>query len=116
MAIMLHAAEDMEVHQPEHIGVDSHMYKVMPSLGHMDKKGSHRPQQLESYLPKELWGLINDKLCSICQLLERNKDSAIEGNKILKKISEGAADERQRKKFESFRRKILKEYKRSNLN
>ena len=115
MAIMLHAAEDMSIHHPEHIGCDVHMFKVMAALHHMDEKGEYRPQQLESYLPKELWGLINDKLCSICQLLSRSEASAKVANDLLKDISAGAADERQRKVFESFRRKILKEYNRSNL-
>ena len=115
MAIMLHAAEDMSNSPPEYIGCDVHMYKVMAALGHMAKTGEFRPQQLESYLPKELWGLINDKLCSMCQMLSRSEESAKVANEILKVISAEAADKRQRKAFESFRRKILKEYKRSNL-
>mmetsp|Transcript_23367 Transcript_23367/g.67347 ORF Transcript_23367/g.67347 Transcript_23367/m.67347 type:complete len:155 (-) Transcript_23367:21-485(-) len=85
------------------------------ALGHMEKTGKYRPQQLESYLPKELWGLINDKLCSICQLLQRSEESAKVANDILKDISAKAGTDEQKIVFESYRRKILKKYKRSNL-
>jgi len=87
----------------------------MSALRHMAKRGNNRHHQLESYLPKELWGLINDKLCSLCQLLDRSKKSAALANKILKDIVGSESDERRKKKFESFRKIILNAYNRSEL-
>ena len=113
MAIMLHAAEDMAVVQAQHIGLDSHMYRVIgDALGHIDTTGDYRAEQLESYLPKELWGRINDKLCSICQLLRR-RDQAPIANGILEKIRDDHPEFRGT--FEEYRQKILTAYDRECL-
>ena len=115
MAIMLHGTDDVKNHPPAYIGCDVHIHRVVGGLGHMAERGNNRHHQLESYLPKELWGLINDKLCSLCQLLDRSKKSAALANKILKDIVGSESDERRKKKFESFRKIILNAYNRSEL-
>ena len=115
MAIMLHGTDDVKNYPPAYIGCDLHMHRVMSALRHMAKRGNNRHHQLESYLPKELWGLINDKLCSLCQLLDRSKKSAALANKILEDIVGSESDERRKKKFESFRKIILNAYNRSEL-
>ena len=50
-----------------------------------------RAQELESYLPRELWGYVNDYLCSICQFLGK-KDTEEVGIRLLNEVVEKAED------------------------
>jgi len=112
MAIMLHAAAGSDA-ELVHLGLDVHMFRVVGNaLGHIAKSGDYRAQQMESYLPKDLWGRINDKLCSICQLL-RNSNGAKYANEILLNIRDQSPEFRDA--FEEHRKKILLEYNRDNL-
>ena len=96
-AIMRHAW--LGVDKAEHIGVDLHILRCLSAIGLVsDKprmtKGSSsdlRAQELESYLPRELWGYVNDYLCSICQFLGK-KDTEEVGIRLLNEVVEKAED------------------------